>query len=129
MIKQVIQYGITSSGGLIFNLLLLSALVEMGDLNEIIAAAISTGVTLLFSFTIVQGWVFNQYQVQSRQMIAKRASMYYIVMSISKIINMAIYSSLVWLNIWYPVAWIIGSGTVFIGTFTMNRYLWTKTAS
>jgi putative flippase GtrA len=129
MIKQLIRYGITSSGGLIFNLLLLSALVEVGGLDEIIAAATSAGVTLLLTFTIVQGWVFNQHQAQSRQIIAKRASMYYIVMIISKIVNIVIYSFLLWLNVWYLVAWIIGSGTVFGGTFIMNRYVWTKTAS
>ena len=128
MIKQLVRYGVTSIGGLIFNLLLLSALVEVAGVDEISAAMVSAGITLLLTFAVVQGWVFNGYQVQSRKTIVKRASMYYLIMIISKAVNLVIYSLLVWLNIWYPIAWLIGSGTVFSGTFIMNRYIWTKTS-
>jgi putative flippase GtrA len=129
MINQLVRYGITSLSGLTLNLLLLSALVEVARMGEIIAAVVSTVVTLLITFSGVERWVFSRQQAQSRRIIIKRASAYYLIMAVGKAINIMIYSILLWLNIWYPIAWLIGSGMVFGGTFVMNRYFWNKTAS
>ncbi|QLD84795.1 GtrA family protein [Natronomonas halophila] len=128
MIVQLLRYGISSLGGLIFNLLLLSALVEIADVGEIPAAVVSAGIALLLTFALNQGWVFSQYQAKSKQVLAKRASFYYIIMIGGKSANIVIYSVLLKLNIWYPLAWVIGSGIVFGVTFLLNRNIWTRTA-
>jgi putative flippase GtrA len=128
-VKQGFRYGITGGAGLVINLGLLFVLVEYAEMRESIAALLSSGITLSVTFIATENWVFSLYQSDGRQTTLKRAPLYYLVMVAGKGVNYGIYIILLSLEVWYPVAWLIGSVTVFGGTFLMNRFVWHRTTS
>jgi putative flippase GtrA len=128
-IKQGFRYGITGGAGLVINLGFLFVLVEYAEMSELIAAVLSSGITLSLTFIATEHWVFALYESDGRQTTLKRAPLYYLVMVAGKGVNYGIYIILLSLEVWYPVAWLIGSVTVFGGTFLMNRFVWHRTTS
>lgn len=128
-VKQGFRYGITGGAGLVINLGLLFVLVEYAEMRESIAALLSSGITLSVTFIATENWVFLLYQSDGRQTTLKRAPLYYLVMVAGKGVNYGIYILLLSLEVWYPVAWLIGSVTVFGGTFLVNRFVWHRTTS
>lgn len=128
-VKQGFRYGITGSAGLVINLGLLFVFVEYAEVRESTAALLSSGIAMSFTFIITEHWVFSPYEPDGRQTTLKRAPLYHLVMVAGKGVNYGIYIILLSLEVWYPVAWLIGSVTVFGGTFLMNRFVWHRTTS
>lgn len=116
MIREVLRYAGTGIAGLICNLSLLVIFVDGLGISSLPAAVASTLVTLSITFSLTDRWVFEQ---SDKRLILP----YYAVMVSAKGLNIAIYSVLLG-YIWYPLAWIIGSGLVFFFTFVINRFLW-----
>lgn len=126
-IKQGFRYGITGGAGLVINLGILFVLVEYAEITESIAAVLSSGITLSLTFIATENWVFALYQSDGRQTTFKRVPLYYLVMVAGKGANYGIYILLLSLEVWYPVAWLIGSVTIVGGTFLANRFVWYRT--
>lgn len=125
LVAEIVKYGITGFSGLVANLLLLSLFVETEVFSKSIAALVSMSLVLLGSFVLTDRWVFTE-PIGSHSTVgpAHRGSAYYAVMLGGKGLNYALYLLLLEGNVWYPVAWVVGSVIAFFGTFSVNRILW-----
>lgn len=122
---QLFRFGITGGAGLVANLVLLSVIVEILGFHEAYAAILSTSIVLLGGFILTNWWVFSSIDSKdSPKGLMKRGISYYAIMLSGKGINYIIYLILLSYDIWYLMAWIIGSFLVFIGTFSANRFIW-----
>lgn len=118
----------TGGFGLLANVLFLVVLVEVGGVPEQYGAIISTVTVLLGSFTLTNWWVFAAAPSEpSAGSVLKRGVSYYAIMLTGKGINYLLYLLILSVGVWYPVAWIVGSVVVFVGTYTANRLLWYNT--
>lgn len=128
--REIGRFAVTGGGGLVLNLLILGALVEVGGIREEYAALLSGAFGLLASFTATNWWVFNESPAgNSVDSVVKRGIAYYAIMIGGKAINYVIYIYLLTIGVWYPVAWALGSVLVFLATFSMNKMLWYRGAN
>lgn len=127
LFKQVIRFAVVGGTGLIANILLLVLFVEMLNIAERLAAIYSTLIVLIGGFIATNWWVFTGKDNNSANTLLKRGSSYYTIMLTSKLVNYGIYSVLISIDIWYPLAWATGSVCVFLATFSLNRLVWYKT--
>jgi putative flippase GtrA len=123
--RELGRFAVSGGGGLVLNLLILTALVELVGIREEYAALLSGAFGLLASFTATNWWVFDESPASnSVNGVLKRGIAYYAIMIGGKAINYVIYIYLLSLGVWYPAAWAIGSVVVFLATFSMNKMLW-----
>ncbi|WP_415381199.1 GtrA family protein [Halosimplex sp. TS25] len=128
LLEEVVKFAITGGSGLVANLALLYVLVETGTIPERYAAIVSTLTVLLGSFALTNWWVFTDADASNSQSgLLKRGLSYYGIMGVGKLVNYGIYLGLLAVDVWYPLAWFVGSALVFFGTFSMNRLLWYRT--
>lgn len=127
LFKQVIRFAVVGGTGLIANILLLVLFVEMLNIAERLAAIYSTLIVLIGGFIATNWWVFTGVDDNSANTLLKRGSSYYGIMLTSKLVNYGIYSVLISIGVWYPLAWTTGSICVFLATFSLNRLVWYKT--
>jgi putative flippase GtrA len=125
-IAELVRFGFIGGAGFISNLLLLILLVELLFIPEYLAAIISAILVLLGTFLATNKWVFKNSQTKTKIALLKRGVGYYTIMLIAKAINYIIYVFLLSIDVWYPIAWIIGSVFVFAGTFILNRSMWNR---
>lgn len=125
-VKEVIRFGFVGSAGFILNVLFLTLLVELLSVPEYLAAVISATLVLFGTFIATNEWVFKAIPAENKGDFIKRGVGYYIIMLTAKSVNYIIYLVLLSIGIWYPVAWIIGSVAVFVGTFSLNRLMWNE---
>lgn len=124
-VRELGRFAVSGGGGLVLNLLILTALVELVGIREEYAALLSGAFGLLASFTATNWWVFNESPAENNvDGVLKRGVAYYAIMIGGKGINYVIYIYLLTLGVWYPAAWAIGSVLVFLATFSMNKMLW-----
>lgn len=125
-VKEIIRFGFVGSAGFMLNVLLLILLVELLFVPEHLAAIISAILVLSGTFIATNEWVFKAIPTKNKGDLIKRGVSYYIIMLTAKSVNYVIYIVLLSIGIWYPVAWIIGSVAVFVGTFSLNRLMWNE---
>ena len=125
---QVLRYGATGAAGLAVNVALLVVLVDGLGYSPVWSPIVSTGTALSLTLVATQVWVFARHEASDRRSLAVRAPSYYLVMVIGKALNYGIYLPLYDAGVPYPVAWVIGSAVVFLGTFAANRFVWVRTA-
>jgi putative flippase GtrA len=125
--REAIRFAVIGGTGLLVNTATLILLVEVVQVPEKIAAIFSTLLILGGGFIATNWWVFESInKTNTTKGLLKRGSSYYAVMLTGKAINYGIYVVLLSFNIWYPLAWFMGSLTVFVGTFLSNRLIWYK---
>lgn len=123
--REAIRFAVVGGTGLVVNTATLILLVEVIHVPETIAAVFSTLLILGGGFIATNWWVFASVDKRNTaEGLLKRGSSYYAVMLTGKAINYGIYIILLSFNIWYPVAWFLGSLSVFLGTFISNRLIW-----
>lgn len=125
-IREVIRFGFVGGSGFIANALVLIILVELLFIPEYLAAIISAMLVLSGSFIATNEWVFKRIGTKNKNSLLKRGIGYYIIMLTAKAVNYIIYLFLLSIDVWYPIAWIIGSAAVFVGTFSLNRLMWDR---
>lgn len=125
-IREVIRFGFVGGSGFIANALVLIMLVELLFIPEYLAAIISAMLVLSGSFIATNEWVFKRIGTKTKNSLLKRGIGYYIIMLTAKAVNYIIYLFLLSIDVWYPIAWIIGSAAVFVGTFSLNRLMWDR---
>lgn len=125
-IREVIRFGFVGGSGFIANALVLIILVELLFIPEYLAAIISAMLVLSGSFIATNEWVFKRIGTKTKNSLLKRGIGYYIIMLTAKAVNYIIYLFLLSIDVWYPIAWIIGSAAVFVGTFSLNRLMWDR---
>lgn len=128
-IAEVVRYGSVGAVGLAINLALLTALVEIGDVRAIPAAVVAATGALAVTYVATDRMVFGDV-VSSTDAGPRvgRAATYYAVMVGGKLLNLGIYAALVAIDVWYPAAWVVGSGLVFLATYAANRSVWRRCA-
>lgn len=127
VVHEAVRFAFVGGTGFIANIALLMGFVELLFVQEELAAILSTLLVLAGGFIAMNWWVFaNAKNSNSYHGLMKRGGSYYAIMLTGKAINYGIYLLLLSLNIWYPLAWLLGSMAVFIGTFTLNRGVWHK---
>lgn len=124
MHKTAVQMGRYAAKGAIatiVNVLLMSGFVEVGGLRPTVAAIISTGILIpVLGYPMMTRYVFKTHDgIQVR-----RLGKYAATILSGKGLNYAVFAVLLHVGVWYPAAWVIGSATVFLGTFTVNRRIW-----
>jgi putative flippase GtrA len=125
--REVVRFAVVGGTGLVANMALLIGFVELFALPEEVAAILSTLLVLVGGFVATNWWVFANVEGRdTTRGLMKRGGSYYVIMLTGKGVNYGIYLLLLSVDVWYPVAWLLGSVTVFIGTFSLNRRVWTK---
>lgn len=126
-IREVIRFAAVGGTGLMANIALLMFFVEMMLLSERLAAILSTFLVLIGGFVATNWWVFVERNNDSTILgVIKRGGSYYLIMSLGKALNYVIYLGFLAVDIWYPLAWFLGSILVFAATFSLNRFVWDK---
>jgi putative flippase GtrA len=121
---DVVRYGASSSAGLALNMGLLVVLVETIGVPKLPAAALSVAISLTLTFLLTEKWVFKRYSLEAAQSTSKRLPAYYATMVGSKALNFGVYTALLTIGVWYPLAWFSGSALIFLVTFTVNKRIW-----
>ena len=107
---------------MVVNVALMAALVETGLLSPPVAAIASTLAVLIGGYLTLHLWVFKDRDASGGHLT--RAPAYYVVMLTGKAANYVLFLGLLAVGVWYPLAWVLGSAVVFVGTFSANRWLW-----
>lgn len=125
MIWELARYGVKGGVATLLNVGLMSVFVEAGSLRPAIAAVISTSILLVGGYVAMNRFVFHDQQSPegAREHLRRGVSYYAVILS-GKGVNYALFLILVAAGVWYPLAWLLGAGTVFLGTFSANRWLW-----
>ena len=58
MTRRAFRYGIAGVAATVLYLAVVAALVELGWLGPVVAAAIATAVVIIFSYTVNRAWIF-----------------------------------------------------------------------
>lgn len=127
---QLVRYGIKGAVATGANVGLMALLVEFGGLRPGVAAVISTCSLLILGYVVMNRFVFAKQDGPSGvRGHLRRGAAYYAVILSGKGANYVLFLALLHVGVWYPLAWVVGSGTVFLGTFSANRWLWHGGAS
>jgi len=121
---EVIRYGIKGAAFVVLNVAVQVVLVETGTLTPPLAAALSTAAMPFLGYVAMNRFVFPKAGAASGWGYAKRFGQYYAVNMSSKVVNYAIFFGLYSVGVWYPVAYLIGAGFVFIASYSIHRWLW-----
>jgi putative flippase GtrA len=124
-ITRISRYAGTGGVGLILNITLLMVMTELFEINEIPAALISAFITLIITYNLTNKLVFRTDSSRFRRH-RDRIPRYYMIMALGKAANFVVYILLLGLEFWYPIAWVVGSMLAFIGTYTLNSFIWRK---
>lgn len=124
MIRELGRYGVKGLAFVALNVAVQIALVEAGGLPPELAAAMSTAAMPLLGYVAMNRFVFPNGAIPSGTGHLKRFGQYYVTNISSKLVNYVLFLGLLWVGVWYPVAYVIGAAVVFLGTFTVNRWLW-----
>jgi|AntDeeMetageno50_2_1112565.scaffolds.fasta_scaffold00116_14 putative flippase GtrA len=123
--KELVRSAAVGVTGLMMNVAFMMLFVEVFQVYEEIAAIYSTILVLVGGFIATNWWVFTEVDNRhNTDRLLKRGSSYYGIMLTSKLINYGIYLGLISIKVWYPLSWLIGSISVFIFTFSLNRLVW-----
>lgn len=124
-LAELFRYGTKGALTTTLNVGFMAALVELAAFEPAIAAIVSTCTLLVLGYTLMNRWVFaDADDPGSARGHARRMGYYYAVILSGKGINYALFLGLLAADVWYPAAWILGSLTVFLGTFSANRWVW-----
>lgn len=124
MHREIARYGVKGAAFVLINVAVQMVLVELGGLHPATAAALSTATLPLLGYVAMNRFVFPDARASSRRAHLKRFGQYVGVNYSSKLVNYVLFLALLWIGVWYPAAYIIGAGVVFIGSFSLNRWLW-----
>lgn len=124
MIRELGRYGAKGLAFVALNVAVQIALVESGSLRPEVAAALSTAAMPLLGYVAMNRFVFPNGAIPSGTSHVKRFAQYYVTNISSKLVNYVLFLGLLWAGVWYPIAYVLGAGAVFLGTFTVNRWLW-----
>lgn len=125
ILHQFVRYGVKGGAGTLANIGLMSILVELGGFRPEVAAIVSTCVLLSLGYVVMNRWVFSKQQSpRGLRAHLRRGASYYAVILSGKAVNYVLFVALLSIGVWYPAAWFVGAVTVFLGTFSANRWLW-----
>lgn len=124
-LASMLRYGVKGAGATVANVTLMSGFVELAGLRPAVAAIVSTCLLLVVGYVVMNKWVFRDAQTPDSHL--RRGIQYYAVILSGKGVNYVLFVGLLSVGVWYPLAWVLGSGVAFLGTFTGNRYLWEGT--
>lgn len=126
-VAELVRYGSKGALTTTLNIGFMAALVEWVAFEPAIAAVVSTCTLLTLGYAIMNRWVFPDADgPDGAEGHARRAASYYAVILTGKGVNYALFLALLAAGVWYPAAWLIGSVTVFFGTFSANRWVWRR---
>jgi len=123
IVRQLGRDFIKSVGGLVSNIVLLTILVEFGQIPPQMAAIISVAVLLVAAYVVTDTWVFVSEASSNRTEHGIRFGGYVVVYWLGMALKYGLYLLLL-PHVAYQVAWAIGAGLVFFVTFLANRWLW-----
>jgi putative flippase GtrA len=124
-LREMLRYGIKGGAAVLANAALMALLVELGGLQPAVAAMISTCSLLTIGYVVTNRWVFGNHDgPNSLRAHARRGVAYYAVILSGKGLNYLVFLGLLRLQVWYPLAWVLGAVVAFGFTFTGNRRLW-----
>lgn len=127
MVKQVqelLRYGLKGGAFVALNVSVQIILAEIGGLSPAIAAALSTAAMPLLGYIAMNRFVFPTAERVTGRTHLKRFAQYYGVNMTSKVANYILFLVLLTIGIWYPLAYVLGAGVVFVASFGANRWLW-----
>ena len=122
MIRQLLRYGLKGGVMTALNVCGMVLLVELVGVRPAIAAIVSTLALILVGYQLMNRLVFPDAVAPDSH--ARRLLSYYAVILGGKGVNYALFVALLAAGVWYPLAWLLGAGTVFLGTFSANRWVW-----
>lgn len=124
-LRKLVRYGLKGLGFVGLNIAVQMALVELGGLRPAVAAAVSTACMPFLGYVAMNRFVFpDAGAAETRRGYVTRFGKYYATNLSSKAANYGIFLALLYVGVWYPVAYAVGAGVVFLGTFSLNNYFW-----
>lgn len=126
-LREVMAWGLKSVGGLVLNLALLTVWVDYVGLAAELAIFPNWLLISLLGYVFTDRVVFPSAEspvgwiAKGRRYIGMQS-----VMALSKALNYGIYVVLLWVNVEYRIAWVIGAVVTFSISFLGNRRLWTR---
>lgn len=127
ILREMVRYGLKGGLQTGLNVALMTGLVELGKLRPAVAAIVSTCTLLVLGYVLMNRFVFPDGDIpDTKRGHIGRAARYYAVILSGKALNYGLFVVLLSIGVWYPLAWVVGAGTVFIGTFGGNRWLWSS---
>jgi len=122
--REVLRYGVKGGAFVALNIAVQMLLVETGTLRAELAAAVSTAAMPLLGYVAMNRFVFPDAAAPSGRGHFKRFAQYLTANLSGKAANYGLFLALLWVGVWYPLAYLLGAGVVFAATFGVNRWLW-----
>lgn len=122
--RRLVQFGLVGISGVAVNTAVLYLLVQYGHLNHLIAAAISSEVSIVGNFSLNDRWTFRDSRANSSWL--RRAGQYNAVAASGMVISLALLAALtLGLGIHYLLANLIALGAATLSNYALNlRFTW-----
>jgi len=126
-----VKFGGKGGAGLLFNIGLLTVIVDFGGIPPEYAVFVAWAATLIPGYLVTDKVVFREYESpDSVGSHGHRGLLHYAVMWTGKAGNYGVYYVLLAVpGMWYQAAWFLGAVAVLPWTFGLNYWLWRKDVS
>ncbi len=122
--KRFVSYLLVGGSGIVVNMIVLFALVEGGHLNHMLAATISSVVSIFTNFVLNDHWTFRDRKAGTTWI--GRATQYYAVAGFGLVFSMGALALLTLsLGVNYLLANLFAMGTAMVTNYALNaRFTW-----
>lgn len=125
--NRFVRYALVGGSGVLVNTGILYLLVEIAGLPHLLAAAISSEVSILTNFALNEVWTFRDARHGSHPF--RRAVQYNVVALGGMVITLAVLFALTtWLGMHYLIANLIAIGAATLSNYALNmKFTWNVT--
>lgn len=126
---QMMRWGVSSVGGLVANIALLTVWVDHAGLHPAVAIVPNFVLLSTASYLVTNHWIFpegvspsgirehvTQYAGTEGAMLAGKGANYLVYLALLPVLD-------------YRVAWVVGAVATFLVTFGLNKWWWTARSS
>lgn len=119
LFQQIIRFGIVGGLAFVVDFGVLTALVELGHMNELVAAAIAFCVSVIFNYILSVVWVFD---VDKEKSAARNFSLFIIL----SIVGLGLTELIMWImidkmGIFYLLSKIVATAVVMVYNFITRK--------
>lgn len=119
LFQQILRFGVVGGAAFVIDFGVLAALVELAHWNELLAAAVSFTVSVVFNYVLSIFWVFDV----DREKSAARNFVLFVVLSI---VGLGLTELIMWvmldkLGIFYLLSKVVATGIVMVYNFITRK--------
>lgn len=127
MKRQALRWFGKSVAGFVLGLVLLAGWVEVVGIRPELALVLNHILISIVMYRLVDQWVFEDLPSPTTwRGHGLRYLQFQAVMLSSSGAKYVLFVILVTVGVWYPVAWTVGAGTLFVFGFIGNREVWRR---